>query len=120
MPGNRPSVQHIFDDEAPETGDGRAHVGVWCLACTGIHLVNRKTSRLVSASAAREENGWDECSQDDCPMLPGPRGQSRSKATAWTRLLGSRLLPPRVAFPGRNINERHVSFALHGRLGGLR
>jgi hypothetical protein len=73
MPGNRPNVQHIFDDEAPETGDERAHVGVWCLACTGIHLVNRKTSRLVSASAAREENGWDECSQDDCPMLPKPR-----------------------------------------------
>jgi hypothetical protein len=24
--------------------------------------------------AAREENGWDECSADDCPMLPKPYG----------------------------------------------
>jgi hypothetical protein len=45
------NVQHIFHDEAPETGDERAYVGVRCLACTGIHLVNRKTGRLVSASA---------------------------------------------------------------------
>ena len=34
------NVQHIFDDEAPETGDERAYVGVRCLACSGIHLVN--------------------------------------------------------------------------------
>jgi hypothetical protein len=26
------NVQHIFDDEAPETGDERAYVGVRCLA----------------------------------------------------------------------------------------
>jgi hypothetical protein len=44
------NVQHIFDDEAPETGDERAYVGVRCLACTGIHLVNRKTGRLIFAS----------------------------------------------------------------------
>jgi len=24
------------------------------------------------ADMAREENGWDECSADDCPMLPKP------------------------------------------------
>ena len=45
------NVQHVFDDEAPETGDDRAYVGVRCLASTGIHLVSRKTGRLVSASA---------------------------------------------------------------------
>jgi hypothetical protein len=45
------NVQHVFDDEAPETGDDRAYIGVRCLACTGIHLVNRKTGRLVSAGA---------------------------------------------------------------------
>ena len=26
----------------------------------------------LSPHAAREEHGWDECAQDDCPMLPGP------------------------------------------------
>jgi len=25
-----------------------------------------------SLHAAREENGWDECSEDDCPVLPRP------------------------------------------------
>jgi hypothetical protein len=25
-----------------------------------------------SLHAAREENGWDECSDDDCPVLPRP------------------------------------------------
>ena len=45
------NVQHIFDDEAPETGDERAYVGVRCLACSGIHLVSRTTGRLVSDKA---------------------------------------------------------------------
>ena len=45
------NVQHVVDDEAPDTGDNWAYIGVRCLACTGIHLVNRKTDRLVSASA---------------------------------------------------------------------
>jgi len=28
-----------------------------------------------SRDAAREAHGWDECSQDDCPMLPRPYGR---------------------------------------------
>jgi hypothetical protein len=43
------NVQHIF--EAPETGDGRAYVGVQCLACWGIHLVSRTTGRLIADKA---------------------------------------------------------------------
>jgi hypothetical protein len=35
----------------PETSDERAYVGVRCLACTGIHLVSRKNSRLISDKA---------------------------------------------------------------------
>jgi len=50
-PATSLNVQHVFEDEASETGDDRAYIGVRCLACTGIHLVNRKTGRLVSASA---------------------------------------------------------------------
>jgi hypothetical protein len=45
------NVQHILDDEAPETGDARAYVGVRCLACSGIHLVSRKNGRLISDKA---------------------------------------------------------------------
>ena len=41
------NVQHIFDDATPGVEDDRAYVGVWCLACTGIHLVSRTTGRLV-------------------------------------------------------------------------
>ena len=48
-----PKVQHIFDDEAPEPGHDRDYVGVRCLACTGIHLMNRNTGRLVSARSDR-------------------------------------------------------------------
>ena len=28
----------------------------------------------LSPHAAREENGWDECSKDDCPMQPTAYG----------------------------------------------
>ena len=45
------NVQHVFEDDAPEIGNERRYVGVRCLACTGIHLVSRKTGRLISASA---------------------------------------------------------------------
>ena len=45
------NVQHVFDDEAPETSDERAYVGVRCLACSGIHLVSRKNGRLISDKA---------------------------------------------------------------------
>ena len=44
------NVQHLFE-EAPETDDDRAYVGVRCLACSGIHLVSRKTGRLISDRA---------------------------------------------------------------------
>jgi hypothetical protein len=43
-------VQHIFD-EAPETNDDRAYVGVRCLACSGIHPVSRNNGRLISDKA---------------------------------------------------------------------
>ena len=36
---------------ATDTEDARAYVGVRCLACTGIHLVSRKTGRLISHKA---------------------------------------------------------------------
>ena len=42
------NVQHLFDDEGSETGDDWAFVGVRCLACSGIHLVNRTTGRLAA------------------------------------------------------------------------
>ncbi len=45
------NVQHIFDDEVSETGNERDYVGVRCLACTRIHLVSRKTGRLVTDQA---------------------------------------------------------------------
>ena len=45
------NVQHVLEDKVPEMGIERRYEGVRCLACTGIHLVSRKTGRLVSASA---------------------------------------------------------------------
>ena len=45
------NVQHVFEDDAPEIGNERRYVGVRCLACTGIHLVSRKTGRLITDKA---------------------------------------------------------------------
>jgi hypothetical protein len=42
------NVQHVFEDDAPEIGNERRYVGVRCLACTRIHLVSRKTGRLIA------------------------------------------------------------------------
>jgi hypothetical protein len=45
------NVQHVFYDDGTHTEDALAYVGVRCLACTGIHLVSRKTGRLIADKA---------------------------------------------------------------------
>jgi hypothetical protein len=38
--------------------------------CERCQRIQSAIDQGLSPDAAREENGWDECSQDDCPMLP--------------------------------------------------
>jgi hypothetical protein len=40
-----------------------------CLRC---QRIKSAIEQGLSPQAAREENGWDECSRDECPMLPRP------------------------------------------------
>ncbi len=40
--------------------------------CARCRRIESAIERGLSRHAAREENGWDECSRDDCPMLPRP------------------------------------------------
>jgi hypothetical protein len=42
--------------------------------CERCRRIKSAIEQGLSPHAAREENGWDECSQDDCPMLPKPYG----------------------------------------------
>jgi hypothetical protein len=68
-PATSLNVQHIFDDEAPETGDERAYVGVRCLACTGgeprdrsSDFPTKRTSRwpqAVSCCASRPRHKFN-------------------------------------------------------------
>ena len=38
-----------------------------CVRCQRIKMA---IEQGLSRDTAREENGWDECSRNDCPMLP--------------------------------------------------
>jgi hypothetical protein len=38
--------------------------------CERCQRIKSAIDQGLSPDAAREENGWDECSQDGCPMLP--------------------------------------------------
>ena len=40
--------------------------------CERCQRIKSAIEQGLSPDAAREENGWDECSRDHCPMLPGP------------------------------------------------
>ena len=40
--------------------------------CARCQRIESAIERGLSRHAAREEEGWDECSRDDCPMLPRP------------------------------------------------
>ena len=40
--------------------------------CERCQRIKSAIEQGLSPDAAREENAWDECSQDDCPMLPAP------------------------------------------------
>ena len=40
--------------------------------CERCQRIKSAIEQGLSLDAAREENGWDESSQDDCPMLPAP------------------------------------------------
>jgi hypothetical protein len=40
-----------------------------CMRCQRIRSA---IEHGLSRDAAREENGWDECSHDECPMLQRP------------------------------------------------
>ena len=44
--------------------------------CERCQRIKSAIERGCPADVAREENGWDECSADDCPMLPKPYGFS--------------------------------------------
>jgi hypothetical protein len=38
--------------------------------CVRCQRIKSAIEQGLSRDAAREENGWDECSRDNCPMLP--------------------------------------------------
>jgi len=40
--------------------------------CERCQRIRSAIERGLSRHAAREENGWDECSRDECPMLSRP------------------------------------------------
>ena len=40
--------------------------------CERCQRIKSAIERGCPPDAAREENGWDECSADDCPILPKP------------------------------------------------
>ena len=40
--------------------------------CERCQRIKSAIEQGLSPHAAREENGWDECSRDECPMLPRP------------------------------------------------
>jgi hypothetical protein len=40
--------------------------------CVRCQRIKSAIEQGISPHAAREENGWDECSRDGCPMLPRP------------------------------------------------
>ena len=40
--------------------------------CERCRRIKSAIDQGLSPDAAREANGWDECSQNDCPMLPMP------------------------------------------------
>jgi hypothetical protein len=40
--------------------------------CERCQRIKSAIEQGFSPDAAREENGWDECSRDECPMLPRP------------------------------------------------
>ena len=42
--------------------------------CERCRRIKSAIERGCPADVAREENGWDECSADDCPMLPKTYG----------------------------------------------
>jgi hypothetical protein len=47
--------------------------------CVRCQRIKSAIEHGLSRDAAREANGWDECSRDECPML---RGHTASKLTA--------------------------------------
>jgi hypothetical protein len=40
--------------------------------CARCRRIESAIERGLSRHAAREEEGWDECARDDCPMLSRP------------------------------------------------
>ena len=40
--------------------------------CERCQRIQAAIDQGVPPYEAREVHGWDECSQDDCPMLPAP------------------------------------------------
>ena len=42
------NVQHLFSHATPGNEDDRLYVGVRCLACSGMHLINRRTGRPIN------------------------------------------------------------------------
>jgi hypothetical protein len=38
--------------------------------CERCQRIKTAIEQGAASEVAREENGWDECSADDCPMLP--------------------------------------------------
>jgi hypothetical protein len=40
--------------------------------CERCQRIKSAIEQGLSRHAAREENGWDQCSRDDCLMLPRP------------------------------------------------
>ena len=45
--------------------------------CERCQRIKAAIERGCPVDQAREENGWDECSADDCPMLPKSYGFNR-------------------------------------------
>ena len=54
-------VQGWFADDGSEDASGETYEGVSCLACNQLHMVNRRTGKVLGA----DEESWPQGSEQD-------------------------------------------------------
>ena len=53
--------------------------------CVRCQKIKSAIAHGLSRDAAREANGWDECSRDECPMLPTPHSRKAYRSGGLSR-----------------------------------
>src|SRR3982074_2400541 len=75
--------------------------------CERCRRIKSAIEQGLSPHEAREENGWDECSRDDCPMLPS---HTASKLTTAVASAMPRRMPRRSNSTPRPLFCPRISF----------